>query len=813
MKLLLVNDIDTLKSTDNATQVELAVLDEEQQRIDLSQFTTIAVQIGSNGSLYSTETPIVNEEMNTFSFTLSSELPAGTYSIQVNLTTADNKLHIAPNAGTQRLLIEKSFNEVGETIPIISIKSLLDDMAETLVIAKDAKTVADEAKTQVTQAVEASENAVSQVEGAVASANQAVQSSTDAVAVANEAKDVAQTATATSSEAMTQADSAKTLSTQATTDATKAKTDASNALSTANSAKSTAESVESRFNELTEGNTNDEVIQARTDDENTTHATLKARLDHEATARKNADAQTLADAKSYTDTKVGNVDLSALATKSELTEGLATKVNTVEGKGLSTNDYTDADKSKLDGISNGANNYTLPVATSGILGGVKVAVNTGIELTSGGTISTATLKKSVDDHLIDSLSHVFYCGASSGVNAKIISNAAVKSYVEGLQVKFKNSDANTGNVTVNINGLGTKKLLSFAGAELKSAELRVNMVYNVVYNGADFFLASGGVNTGDATALSNDILSGKTAYVDGQKVTGTMANRGGITEYIAPNDTITIPEGYHNGSGKVVQQVNTKGAETFIPKTVDQQILVGQLLVGTQTIKGDANLVGANIVSGKSIFGVNGSAEKTIKPMSNTLLNIVGDVNSSYKLSSIDSDSNYYFLKNGDPFTGTGFVFEKYSYNGNLLSSYSLKLTTQYGKLLGYTKHGYCYIDNSNYFIIENSNKNIIHSQLANNSDRISDSQYVKAAWYLGGDKAIYPYDTYGANAGILTNFKTLYADLGFFHQETAVLTSKDEIVYYYGKTSMGEIYIANTVTGQKRSARNTKIALGSYIL
>lgn len=572
MKLLLVNDIDTLKSTDNATQVELAVLDEEQQRIDLSQFTTIAVQIGSNGSLYSTEKPIVKEEMNTFSFTLSSELPAGTYSIQVNLTTADNKLHIAPNAGTQRLLIEKSFNEVGETIPIISIKSLLDDMAETLVIAKDAKTVADEAKTHVTQAVEASENAVSQVEGAVASANQAVQSSTDAVAVANAAKSEAQTATAASSEAMTQADGAKVLSTQATNDATKAKTDASNALSTANSAKSTAESVEIRFNELTEGNTNDEVIQSRTDEENTTHATLKARLDHEATARKNADAQTLADAKSYTDTKVGNVDLSALATKSELTEGLATKVNTMEGKGLSTNDYTTAEQNKLKGIAEGANNYTLPVATSSILGGVKVAVNTGIELTSGGTISATTLKKSMDDHLVDSLSHVFYCGSSSGVNAKVISNTAVKSYIEGLQVKFKNSDANTGNVTVNVNGLGTKKLLSFTGAELKSAELRANMVYNIVYNGTDFFLASGGVNTGDATALSNDILSGKTAYVDGQKVTGTMTNRGTVTEYIAPNDTITIPEGYHNGNGKVIQQVNTKGAETFTPTTKDRSI-------------------------------------------------------------------------------------------------------------------------------------------------------------------------------------------------------------------------------------------------
>lgn len=46
------------------------------------------------------------------------------------------------------------------------------------------------------------------------------------------------------------------------------------------------------------------------------------------------------------------------------------KVTKEAGKGLSTNDYTTAEKEKLAGIAAGANNYTLPTAST-TLGGVK----------------------------------------------------------------------------------------------------------------------------------------------------------------------------------------------------------------------------------------------------------------------------------------------------------------------------------------------------------------------------------------------------------------------------------------------------------
>lgn len=57
------------------------------------------------------------------------------------------------------------------------------------------------------------------------------------------------------------------------------------------------------------------------------------------------------------------------------TDIVATKVDKVSGKGLSTNDYTIVEKNKLKGIAEGANNYSLPAATSTTLGGVKVGDN------------------------------------------------------------------------------------------------------------------------------------------------------------------------------------------------------------------------------------------------------------------------------------------------------------------------------------------------------------------------------------------------------------------------------------------------------
>lgn len=80
-------------------------------------------------------------------------------------------------------------------------------------------------------------------------------------------------------------------------------------------------------------------------------------------------------------------------TKASATTDLATKVDKVTGKQLSTNDYTTAEKTKLAGVETGANKYVLPVASATVSGGVKIGAN--LQMVDGvlnavqGTIDTS----------------------------------------------------------------------------------------------------------------------------------------------------------------------------------------------------------------------------------------------------------------------------------------------------------------------------------------------------------------------------------------------------------------------------------------
>lgn len=84
-------------------------------------------------------------------------------------------------------------------------------------------------------------------------------------------------------------------------------------------------------------------------------------------------------------------------------------------------------------------------------------------------------------------------------------------------------------------------------------------------------------NTTDATATAAEILLGKTAYVGKQKITGTMPNKGKVDLKVVDKNKVSIPAGYHDGSGSAA---------------IDE----------TQAAK----LIAGNIKSGVEILGVTG---------------------------------------------------------------------------------------------------------------------------------------------------------------------------------------------------------------
>jgi hypothetical protein len=63
------------------------------------------------------------------------------------------------------------------------------------------------------------------------------------------------------------------------------------------------------------------------------------------------------------------------------------------------------------------------------------------------------------------------------------------------------------------------------------------------------------------------------------------------------------------GTKSATKQLTVQAAQTITPGTSNKTIASGRYLTGTQTIKGDANLVAGNIKSGVNIFGVSGTYE------------------------------------------------------------------------------------------------------------------------------------------------------------------------------------------------------------
>lgn len=80
-------------------------------------------------------------------------------------------------------------------------------------------------------------------------------------------------------------------------------------------------------------------------------------------------------------------------------------------------------------------------------------------------------------------------------------------------------------------------------------------------------------NTQDATAVEDEILSGETAYVRGNKITGKMKNNGAVSGTISTKaGKYTVPQGYHDGSGTV--QIDAAEQAKIIPANIRDGVTI-----------------------------------------------------------------------------------------------------------------------------------------------------------------------------------------------------------------------------------------------
>ena len=111
------------------------------------------------------------------------------------------------------------------------------------------------------------------------------------------------------------------------------------------------------------------------------------------------------------------------------------------------------------------------------------------------------------------------------------------------------------------------------------------------------------VDSQDATAAVAEILVGKTAYARGALLTGTMPNNGSVSGEISTKDgQYSIPQGYHDGGGKV-----------GIAATEQSKLIPGNIKAGVNVL-GVTGTYGGEEIKAQSKSVTPSTSQQTVQP-------------------------------------------------------------------------------------------------------------------------------------------------------------------------------------------------------
>lgn len=202
----------------------------------------------------------------------------------------------------------------------------------------------------------------------------------------------------------------------------------------------------------------------------------------------------------------------------------------------------------------------------------------------------------------------------SGSNTSQLSTqaAATISPTESVQTAVASGKYTTGIIKV---GAISSNYVGSNIPQRTSSNLSASGSYIIVPSGYYAAQASKPVSGGSAKTPATTITAQPAISISASGlITATNSKTQNVTPTVTAGYVSSGTAGTITVNGSNTSQLTTKAAATYTPGTSDQTISANQYLTGAQTVKGDSNLIAANIASGVTIFGITGTHQGGITP-------------------------------------------------------------------------------------------------------------------------------------------------------------------------------------------------------